>query len=79
MDAGILEGWAAVAGSLSREVAEVFETVSEEYRAATGAPDRFEADRVEARRRYENLDDCPVAPSPTPEGSLGADPPRPAH
>jgi len=52
-----------MADALSRQVAEVFDAVSDEDRAALGALDRFEAERIEARRRYEDLDDdCPVVP-----------------
>jgi hypothetical protein len=52
--------------SLSRQVAEVFEALTDEDLKALRALDRFEADRIEARRRYEEFVDFPTAPSPRP-------------
>ncbi|HXQ75760.1 MAG TPA: hypothetical protein VN791_04635 [Acidimicrobiales bacterium] len=54
--------------SLYRQVAEAFETVSEEDMLALRALDDFEADRIEARRRYEEFVDLPIAPRHLPAG-----------
>jgi hypothetical protein len=61
-----LEGWGAMSDSLSRQVAEAFATVTDEDRQALRALDGFEADRIEARRRYEEFVDLPTAPGPLP-------------
>ena len=50
--------------SLSRQVAEAFEAVSDDDIRALRALDDFEADRIEARRRYEDFVDLPIAPRP---------------
>jgi hypothetical protein len=57
-----LEGWGPMSDSLSRQVAEIFETVTEDEMRALRALDGFEADRIEARRRYEEFVDLPSAP-----------------
>ena len=57
-----LEGWGTMSDSLSRQVAEVFETVTEDDIKALRALDGFEADRIEARRRYEEFVDLPSIP-----------------
>ncbi len=48
--------------SLSRQVAEAFEAISEEDIKALRALDDFESHRIEDRRRYEEFVDLPVAP-----------------
>ncbi|HEY7946990.1 MAG TPA: hypothetical protein VID75_04900 [Acidimicrobiales bacterium] len=48
--------------ALSRQVAQVFEGVPEEDLVALRALDGFEADRIEARRRYEEFVDLPIIP-----------------
>jgi hypothetical protein len=57
-----LEGWGAMSDSLSRQVAEAFESLSENDILALRALDGFESDRIEARRRYEEFVDLPIAP-----------------
>jgi len=57
-----LEGWGSMSDSLSRQVADVFDSVSEDDIKALQALDGFEADRIEARRRYEEFVDLPTAP-----------------
>lgn len=52
--------------SLSRQIAEAFETVSDDDMKALRALDGFEADRIQARRRYEEFVDYPIAPGPLP-------------
>ena len=47
---------------LSRQVAQAFEDVSEDDMAALRALDGFEANRIEARRRYEEFVDLPIVP-----------------
>jgi len=47
---------------LSSQVAEAFEAVSEDDIVALRALDGFEANRIEARRRYEEFVDLPIAP-----------------
>jgi hypothetical protein len=59
-----LERWGAMSDSLSRQVAAAFESVSEEDIKALMALDGFEAERIEARRRYEEFVDRPIAPGP---------------
>jgi hypothetical protein len=59
-----LEGWGAMSASLSRQVAEAFESVSEDDIKALMALDGFEAERIEARRRYEDFVDRPITPGP---------------
>lgn len=54
--------------TLSEQVAEVFEAVSPEDILALRAIDGFEANRIEARRRYEEFVDIPVAPGSLPAG-----------
>jgi hypothetical protein len=61
-----LEGWGAMSDFLFRQVAEAFETVSDEDMLALRALDGFEADRIEARRRYEEFVDLPTAPRSSP-------------
>jgi hypothetical protein len=61
-----LEEWGAVSDSLSRQVAEAFATISENDMRALLALDGFEADRIEARRRYEEFVDRPITPGPLP-------------
>jgi hypothetical protein len=63
-----LEGWGAMSDTLSEQVAEVFEAVSPEDILALRAIDGFEANRIEARRRYEEFVDIPVAPGSLPAG-----------
>jgi len=63
-----LEGWGTMSDSLYRQVAEAFETVSEEDMLALRALDDFEVDRIEARRRYEEFVDLPAAPRHLPAG-----------
>lgn len=48
--------------SLSRQVAEAFESLSEDDIKALRALDCFEADRIESRRRYEEFVDLPIVP-----------------
>ncbi|HXQ62957.1 MAG TPA: hypothetical protein VN796_11530 [Acidimicrobiales bacterium] len=48
--------------ALHRQVAEAFASLSEEDILALRALDGFEADRIEARRRYEEFVDFPIAP-----------------
>jgi hypothetical protein len=48
--------------SLSRQVAEAFAAVTDDEISALRALDGFEADRIEARRRYEEVIDLPTAP-----------------
>ena len=58
-----LEGWAAMSDdNLSRQVAAVFVDVSDEDLQVLGELDRFESDRIEARRRYEEFHDAPRLP-----------------
>ena len=52
--------------SLSRQVAEAFEAVTEDDIRALRALDDFETSRIEARRRYEEIVDLPTAPGPRP-------------
>ncbi|HVC69213.1 MAG TPA: hypothetical protein VNC61_03000 [Acidimicrobiales bacterium] len=47
---------------LTSQVAEAFEAVSEDDKLALRALDSFEATRIEARRRYEDFVDLPIAP-----------------
>jgi len=54
--------------SLSRQVAEVFAAIAEDDLAALHTLDRFEADRIEARRRYEECDRGPLSPGSLPSG-----------
>ena len=63
-----LEGWGAMSDFLLRQVAEVFEAVSEQDMMALRALDSFETDRIEARRRYEDFVDLPIAPRPLSTG-----------
>jgi hypothetical protein len=63
-----LEGWGAMSDSLVRQVAQAFESVSEDDIKALRALDDFEADRIEARRRYEGIGDLPAAPRHLPAG-----------
>ncbi|MGH9019375.1 MAG: hypothetical protein ACRDY1_16640 [Acidimicrobiales bacterium] len=63
-----LEGWGAMRDSLSRQVAEAFESVTEQELRELRALDDFEADRIQARRRYENFVDLPTAPGPLSAG-----------
>jgi len=49
--------------ALSRQVAEAFATVTEDEINALRLLDGFEADRIEARRRYEEFIDLPSHPS----------------
>ena len=58
-----LEGWGAMSDALSRQVAEAFATVTEDEINALRLLDGFEADRIEARRRYEEFIDLPSHPS----------------
>jgi hypothetical protein len=51
-------------GSLDRRVDEVFSAVPEEDLVALWNLDRFEAERIAARRRYEDFGDRPLAPGP---------------
>jgi hypothetical protein len=48
--------------ALHRQVAEAFASLSEDDINALRALDGFEADRIEARRRYEEFVDFPVMP-----------------
>jgi hypothetical protein len=57
-----------MSGSLYRQVAQAFASVSEEDLKALRALDDFEADRIEARRRYEETGDLPAAPRHLPAG-----------
>ena len=57
-----LKGWSAMSDFLSSQVAEAFEAVSEDDIVALRALDGFEANRIEARRRYEEFVDLPIAP-----------------
>jgi len=57
-----LEGWDAMSEFLSGQVAQAFEDVSEDDLVALRALDSFEADRIEARRRYEECVDLPILP-----------------
>jgi hypothetical protein len=57
-----LEGWGPMSDALSRQVADAFASVSEDDIKALQALDGFEADRIEARRRYEEFIDLPTAP-----------------
>jgi hypothetical protein len=61
-----LTGWGAMSDSLSRQVAEAFEAVSEDDIKALRALDDFETSRIAARRRYEEIVDLPTAPGPLP-------------
>jgi hypothetical protein len=63
-----LEGWGAMSDFLLRQVAEVFEDISEQDMTALRALDGFETDRIESRRRYEDFVDLPVAPRPLATG-----------
>ena len=59
---GNLEGWGTMSDSLYQQVAEAFKSVSEADMLALKALDDFEADRIEARRRYEEFLDLPAGP-----------------
>ncbi len=48
--------------ALHRQVAEAFASLSEDDINALRALDGFEADRIEARRRYEEFVDFPIMP-----------------
>jgi hypothetical protein len=63
-----LEGWGTMSDSLYRQVAQAFESVSEDDMKALRALDDFEVDRIEARRRYEEFVDNPIAPRHLPAG-----------
>jgi hypothetical protein len=52
--------------SLSRQVAEAFEALSEDDIRALRALDDFETNRIAARRRYEEIVDLPTAPGSLP-------------
>jgi hypothetical protein len=57
-----------MSGSLYRQVAQAFEFVSEEDLKALRALDDFEANRIEARRRYEETGDPSADPRHLPAG-----------
>jgi len=57
-----LEGWGAMSDFLTSQVAQAFEAVREEDLMALRALDGFEANRIEARRRYEDFVDLPISP-----------------
>jgi hypothetical protein len=59
-----LEGWGTMSDSLSRQVAEAFAAISDDDIKALQALDDFEVNRIEARRRYEDFVDLPIAPRP---------------
>ena len=54
--------------SLYRQVAQAFESVSEDDIKALRALDDFESERIEARRRYEEIVDLPADPRHLPAG-----------
>jgi hypothetical protein len=54
--------------SLYQQVADAFKSVSDADMSALKALDDFEADRIEARRRYEEFVDLPIAPRQLPAG-----------